>query len=486
MSSWAADMEEDDCFICGSKVADELTCSDCKHRVHYKCGMGIQNPVQKFRVSVSKAEYVCPVCVIGVDYKLIHRALQRHELQTSRVISDITDPVATNVAVRGGDGGDVDGDGDAAPDSQPIPANQQHAAQVNEEVANASDSGPNGSDTPVNPNQQHCAEGYNFKELCDADISRGKKFTYILNSLRSLPHHANTIICGDSNFHGIDGKEVDSENDQVRVRSVGGLCIVSAVQALIRHRYSHRHVKSLVWALGTNDAWHPHQHHADEREKYLSALYKESQRIFPNATVSFISPFRGLKDITNIYLHDLERDLKEACPRVKRFQAPSMRNKVGTGLRHINSEGKKVLLKFLQSKFVRFKARVFSGESGRKRQTSDDGRADYSDAIQPRARVFSGESGRKRQTSDDMRADYSHAIQPRADYSQATLPRAEQSRSVNTPVSSGYRDCTSSTTVHDQRRYSPTNLINELAEALQLVSNRRELEYRHSRPTHYY
>ena len=70
------------------------------------------------------------------------------------------------------------------------------------------------------------------------DVSRSKRLSMILNTLKNLPHHKKTLILGHSNAHGVKGGNVDPDNDTVAVRSFSGLCIVAAFNALQKHKFS--------------------------------------------------------------------------------------------------------------------------------------------------------------------------------------------------------------------------------------------------------
>ena len=73
-----------------------------------------------------------------------------------------------------------------------------------------------------------------------------------MRTLKYVPGHANTLMAGDSHLTAVDGKDIDREDDQVRVRSVGGLCLVSAVHALTNHQMVHKRFRCVERVLGTN------------------------------------------------------------------------------------------------------------------------------------------------------------------------------------------------------------------------------------------
>ena len=159
-----------------------------------------------------------------------------------------------------------------------------------------------------------------------------------------------TLIVGDSNLHGFDGKEVDTEGS-VNVRSVGGLCVVAAVNALLGHKHHYDRINQVVWSLGTNDALHQEQHCLEERKRYLKLLYTESKRLFPQAEIKFVVPFVGMDKVPTSYIKELSRDITESC-NIKVYRAPSMRQKLCRDGVHLNKGGRAVFMKFIRRKFA--------------------------------------------------------------------------------------------------------------------------------------
>ena len=211
-----------------------------------------------------------------------------------------------------------------------------------------------------------------LRRLHDHDISRAVKLIYILNTLTRLPGHPNTLICGDSHLNHMDGKEVDPDDDQVRIRSVGGLCIPVLVFGLAQHKTSYKKIKRVIFTIGTNDALHSNQHHGDERPKYLRLLQRECARVFPSATVSIILPFTDTKGVATHFIQELEQDIKSYCPKFIIFRPPNMRKMFSKSGVHLNNSGRKVFVKYLNTKFVKPKPRPFSQDSGRRAGTHPD------------------------------------------------------------------------------------------------------------------
>ena len=261
----------------------------------------------------------------------------------------------------------------------PTAANTTAAAAAQAVTVNDTVQGPQTADTDnveVSRRDGHpplppSLAGESLAPLHEHDESRSKKLAYLLNSFYRLPGHPNTLLAGDSHLTNLDGKEVDPDDDQVRVRSAGGLCIPATVHALARHTRIYKKFKSVIYVLGTNDSLHSEQHCEDDRPKYLKLLYSETARIFPKAKINFVLPFIGLKGVSNTFIDALERDIKLACPDMAVFRPPSMaRNKISIKGIHLNKSGRLSFIKYLRATFVVRKQRVFSSDSGRSRSNT--------------------------------------------------------------------------------------------------------------------
>ena len=190
--------------------------------------------------------------------------------------------------------------------------------------------------------------------LHEADITRSKRLSLILNTLKNLPDHVTTIILGDSNTHKVRGKDVDPRGNKVCVRSFSGLCIFAAVHALQQYdKPPFGKIRKLTWNLGVNDALHGNdQHCLEDTEKYIKLLYTESKRIFPNSQVSFILPFLGINAVTPEIRKELERQIKVQAPKMKLHYPPNMSNMMLRDGVHINSAGKQAYINFLTKRFT--------------------------------------------------------------------------------------------------------------------------------------
>ena len=363
------------CRICSGQIeeADGLKCSSCHKKCHVRCGTGLSNLTpQIITTHLSECAFLCPLCNIGEKNTLINSVITINQLFNERKHSTEFNLGNAFQTVN------TDSNDDATNEVQheetivdslvttPL-GSQASGENTGERTQNTSSPVQHGDTSQQLPPS---LVDESLTPLHEHDLSRAKKLTYILGTFLRLPGHPNTVLIGDSHFSHMDGKEIDPDDDQVRVRSVGGLCIPATVYAISQHKYVHRKIKTVVWNLGTNDALHSQQHCDEDRVKYLGLLYKESVRIFPKATINFIIPFSGMKGVSKPFLDQLEKDLKSACPNMVRFRPPSMRNKISKSGVHLNNSGRETFVRFLRSKFVVRKQRIFSSDSGRKAEYS--------------------------------------------------------------------------------------------------------------------
>ena len=203
---------------------------------------------------------------------------------------------------------------------------------------------------PSTPN--HVKQTLETAELHEADVSRSKKLSYILNSFKNIPHHRNIAVIGDSNLHGVKETEIDSESKQIVVRGCSGLCVPAAVYALKQYKHKYSHFKRIIWSLGTNDLLHQDQHCPDDWHFHLESLFKETKRVFPKAKIGFVMPFHGLPSVPQSYIKFISDSVKDASPTVKRYTTPTMKNKVkGDGV-PITAEGAHVFESYMKKIFL--------------------------------------------------------------------------------------------------------------------------------------
>ena len=283
------------------------------------------------------------MCTIGLNNALLHRALTVNQLHNETKHAQEFNPVFLRRNSNSDDGeqhlsGNVTNDDTVVAHETD---GDRHSEDDETEVVSVE---------KVQGDSVH--EGDGLAPLHPADLARSKRLSYILNTVKHFPHHVTTLIIGDSNLHGVNGKEVDSEGSSVNVRSVGGLCVFSAVAALRAHTHCYRRIKQVAWSLGTNDALHHSQHCEEDKQRYLELLYTESKRMFPAATIKFILPFPGMEKVPTSYIKELTKDVKSMCPNMKCYRPPSMRQKLCRDGVHLNRKGKDEIIKFLQKQFL--------------------------------------------------------------------------------------------------------------------------------------
>ena len=227
---------------------------------------------------------------------------------------------------------------------------QTRVSERSDGSAGGSDNPTSGSDNRLDSREHPVrsdTHGYEFAPPHPREAPRIRRLSNVLNKVKNFPPRVSTLILFDSIGHDLKAEHLES-SDQVRIRSVGGLCVVSAVLALISHKHTHKSLKNIVWSIGINDKLHEEDHCAEERGAYLKALLKETRRIFPNARVSFIIPFKGGEKVPNEYVSELENAIKEAIPSVRRFRPPSMKHKLNPDGIHLNDQGKDTMTKYLK------------------------------------------------------------------------------------------------------------------------------------------
>ena len=341
---------------------EELVCGRCKQPCHYNCGTGCKNLSQNARRNAGQSQFICPVCTVGGSNALLHKALTANQLfnegkhSQDFVLADLNsnsegdgdsegDSGSENDDV-GGDGGDVGGVNEGAGDRARV-VDEEEIVQV---------PGGHGLDS-----LNHDLE--ELTPLHPSDMARSKRLSYILNTFKNFPDHVDTAFLTDSNGHGVDGKELDPEGRHVNVRSVGGLCVVSAARALKIHNKSYPRIKLVVWSVGVNDFLHRDQHCMNDYETYVAALYTESKRIFPNAEIKLVLPFAGSDKWSTACIKEFARTVKANCPLMKCYNPPSMRNRLNRDGVHLNKSGKRVFVDFLGKHFVPGYTNLHTGRS---------------------------------------------------------------------------------------------------------------------------
>lgn len=351
---------EDNCLICGDNSKEELRCRLCFSYLHFRCAFGsaVNNP--KSQTAFKNGEYTCPVCIIAKDNRLVLKAVstnQKYLAATSNII-DFKLPQGFlsdhNVSVE-----ESDSTTDETPDPEQV-INDAHTTDGVQELHQnlIKDNfkyfhGIDGSPIRSQPTGEEV-----HAEIHERDAKVAKTLLRILNTLRNLPTYRSTLLISDSNGHFVKQGEVDPESRSVASRAVSGLCVVAAAEALRQYTYTYGQVKKLIWCIGPNDCIHKSDHCEADWSYHLQSLVENSARVFPNAAVTFILPFKGLPRVPSEFVNEFLHQLKQLRPKVRPLKinwltAPSMKNKVNEDGVHLNHQGKDVYLKFLRKRFTK-------------------------------------------------------------------------------------------------------------------------------------
>ena len=198
--------------------------------------------------------------------------------------------------------------------------------------------------------------------------NKAKKVSTALNNNKTAPKHATTLVMGDSLIHFMDKQDFDV-SDTLRVRGVSGLCVFAFVRALKLHRRPLGNIKRLILSIGVNDYLHRPKHCLDDTSAIFSFLGSETKRVFPNATVFYVLPYRGITKLSTGERDELEKLVRTHCKNFKVFNPPNLVNQVNAGGVHPSDKGAKLLTKFYR-KLIPVPPRPISQDSGRQGQPS--------------------------------------------------------------------------------------------------------------------
>ena len=417
-----------ECLICAEELEeDELICTQCPSQLHFSCAFGTPVNNGRTRSMFQNGSFLCPVCIVSKNNDLILQCVSTNQKYikasntTQRQPQDDAAPAEERNAAA-----DDSEDMLSVPDAEEVSVVEVSDVLNNTDCENdiyaessvclggvnltlgspkypspprryVQDRSPthrqprpaaniNGLPGLPRASAQTAGQAQTLPDptmapphkLC---VEKSKQMLYRLGTLRRSPGHANTFIGGDSHLTKLDGKEVDPDDDQVRVRAVGGLCIISTVLALLQFKSVLHKFQKVAWVVGTNDALHIQDHCHDDQGKYLKLLYQESKRIFPHASISIITPFSGINGISVPYLQNLEETSKFVAPKMRVVRPPTMRDKIGIKGVHLSRAGRLAFINFLRANFVKPKQRIFSRESGRSTNTKPQ--ADAPTAVVP-------------------------------------------------------------------------------------------------------
>ena len=406
-----------DCLVCSAEVDDELVCTLCSDQLHFLCGYGAELNNNTWRTYFKKGKYVCPVCIVGRSNDLVLKSVstnQRHikvsnTITTDTAPTDTEEPAAVEAVVEEVTDDDQAEDGEGSVVSDVADLDDTTVSEYDlygssslclggenfyramrgtpphpqtSPVRRSASRGSAGSPPPVLPflpPHSPPPSGYKVgdvwfeKKPHTSDQSRAKRLVFILKALKNLPSHVSTVVLGDSNTHHVKAHEVDPNGNSVAVRSFSGLCVVSAVLALREYKnLPYQKFRKIVWSLGTNDALHGReQHTAADYPKYVRELYTETKRIFPKASVHFITPFIGVKEVTPAYRKDFAQTLKINCPKITIHHPPSIQGMLAPDGVHISESGRSIYTNFLMKRFTNSKPTTSVKEAPQRARSGD-------------------------------------------------------------------------------------------------------------------
>ena len=350
------------CLICSGDVTTglefHLRCSSCDGVLHYRCGMGYDDPVQAFRRSLGKQQYKCPICIVGSSYATIHKALAAHEkLATVDSEAVVADGEALVDAANGDalEVSQVNGDGHSDRGSHVVSEVESVGAGLHD-ISNISQhsaipgSQPRGSPRPRPRTSTVSTESEpSFRNVVSSsELRRVKKCKGMLYSLKNTPSTVETVILLDSNGRDINSEIIDGGRGKICLRSIGGLCCAATTRALKECKIRYPKIKDIYLGLGTNDHLHRREH-PGERTAYIKELNCEVRKVFPFALVHFILPFSAIRELADGYITSLAASIKDAGVRWRVHSSPGMKGKlVAPAFIHLTPQGREVFTKWLQ------------------------------------------------------------------------------------------------------------------------------------------
>ena len=228
------------CFLCkeGLDVEYEwsLRCASCKKSLHYRCGMGYDDPVKAFRTSPGKQQYTCPVCLIACEYKYLHMVITRHEQMSTAEDESIASIDDSSHSETKAESEQVESSDPSSHTSSAAPADGKVTVNITEEgVVDHTPSAPVKSPTrrevhtpsapPKSPTQPNGQDAGFRNIVSDHEQRRRKRFKGALLGLKHMNTSIDTVIILDSNGRDIKGEhiDIDGAGDKTRVVSIGGL-----------------------------------------------------------------------------------------------------------------------------------------------------------------------------------------------------------------------------------------------------------------------
>ena len=342
--------------------------------------MGFDPPAQ-LKNTPDKVEYICPICVSGSTYDLLHLAIDAHKREWD-TYSDASSSISLTSPQHESSGDKshlTSPQHESSGDKSHLSSIFNGPLDTGQVDFSSSSSAPGTNATPHTRPNSETGRNTRLPELAPIHQSCGTKAKTLLASLNNdkfLTKHASTLLVGDSLVHCVNKR--DFETDTLRVRSIGCLCIPAFGSALKQRERPLVSVKRLILSVGVNNYLHRENHCTDDTSHYFKAMGDETKRVFPNASVFYVLPYKGITKISAEDRKELEKLVKTNCSNFKVFAPPSLVNKVSAGGVHPKTQGAKLLVEFYR-KLVPVPSRTFSRDSGRRSKSSTYATA----AVQP-------------------------------------------------------------------------------------------------------
>ena len=371
---------ESECIICNVDSKEELQCSSCEYQVHYQCALGFEplGDREHFKVFMANGKYLCPPCLVGTSYNLLHMAIDAHSKNSARTThlqatSDRDRRAERRASTRVGstsinssadtvakaqdesiNGGESTGEA-VTPSPPPSPSASNHPSAPPESpdhIPGTEVNSATGADVMRLRGGPTISESGDFRtKVSQSEKRRIKRFKGMLHGLRHLCDTIDTLIILDSNGRDIKGEDIDGKGDKIRVSAIGGLCVAATTSALKSSKVKYPQIKRLVYGLGTNDHLHAHEHPGDI-EGYLKQLNTETRKVFPNAIISFILPFSAIQGLGEAYVKHLSTAIQKSGVGWKKLIPPNMAGKlVSPNKIHLGNQGKQSFRGWLQKLF---------------------------------------------------------------------------------------------------------------------------------------
>ena len=372
----ADDIPPSNCGICAQNINedDELICDVCRNRYHLQCGTGCMDPHAEIQTCINK--FTCPLCLVGRDNALIHKVLTINQLYNAEKSQPVVDfRFSSSLLSNKHDADDESSQSDSSRSAESVKSassksirekKKRDKQRLSAEHSDKRRSRAKHSEPGELSDSDHGDK--EFIELHKSDRSRVSRLSKVLNSTNRLPNHVNTLILIDSLGKGMDGRELDPVNDNIALRMAGGVCTVAAVHALKKRTTVNRRIKKFVLAVSVNSILHKDQHCSEEQSSYFKALYGESKRLYPSATVHLVPPYSGSDKIPKADIEEFMLAVKDSKAPFKIHFPPNMRGKLDRDNVHLSEEGRESYRDFFAKHFA---SKSISGSKSNNKYTGN-------------------------------------------------------------------------------------------------------------------